>query len=93
MFNKYCKFALIYGFTRKTIQVLWHPFYDEEKRVPVLMSEKVSIIGLGGLFSSAYLPLYLLDDLANLEISMRSLDPNLYYRNNELKTFTDFVLK
>lgn len=74
----YAKVALIFGFTRKTIEVIRQPFYDEKNEFPLLVVEKAAIISIGGLCSAAYMPLYMLKDGVSMEIYARGLDPEKY---------------
>lgn len=92
MFNIYTNVALTYGMIRKVAQVVKKPYYDEQKQVPLLVTEKVGIVLLGGMFSAVYMPICMFQDVAHLEISMKGLDLKSYHMSSQPTTFLDYIL-
>jgi hypothetical protein len=95
--NKYVATTMSYGLIRKGIQIrnatITH--YDKNERqqirVPMLISDKVLITAWCGCISLYMWPLYLYNDLCNLEIILNKNLKHEWYNVNEKKYKVDYL--
>ena len=96
---------LTYGFGRKvcmtqgaTLDKETHDRYsassndDSERSRPMLLSERLMVIGVGGMYSTAAAPFYMLSDAGRLEVWARGGDPKEYgYNADKFRTIGDYI--
>ena len=97
--------ALAYGFGRKvcmtqgaTLDKETHNRYssnssDESDRIrPMLLSERMMAVAVGGMYSTACAPFYMLSDAGRLEVWARGGDPKEYgYNSDRFRTIGDYI--
>ena len=96
-FKPYASFALIYGFSRKILHthnasVKSYNMDFNAQKMPMLFTQRLSVIGIGGLISAVCLPLYVMDDMKELEVWIRGIDP-VSYDIDKPKYIWEFVMK
>lgn len=96
-FKTYSSIALTYGFSRKILHThdasikCYNKDYNSFK-IPMLFTQRLSVIGFGGLISAVYMPIYILKDTIELETWIRNVDPVLY-GIDEPELLYDFIMK
>lgn len=80
---RYTCACLTYGFTRKFVNTHGGTImtYDDDYKkvhVPMLHGQKACAIFCGGVISSIYMPLYVINDLCQIEMYVTKKDPKLY---------------
>jgi hypothetical protein len=89
--------TLSYGFFRKAFEMKDATIreYDwgkhEEKRVPVLISDKVLITGFCSLTTITLWPLYLLYDIRRIEVASRKLNHDSYLFPITKNNISDYI--
>ncbi len=107
MYHKYIAATVAYGVGRKVVTLSKYDSYErpdynkfnnerkefEKRKVPLLTTEKLGIIALGGVSSIFWWPLQLIRDLNKIEIAMRGLqDDDAFSTNLKPTYFLDFVV-
>lgn len=94
IFEKYVAIASVYGFIRKTYQIInVRTETFENKTVPLLFMDKVGIVAASTVASMYLAPIWMYNDVRRLEILLRGLDENDYFseRKSKYRHHTDVI--
>jgi hypothetical protein len=97
MYQYYIPATVGYGVLRKTFEVrnatIKH--YDSKEgktiKVPMLVTDKAALIVLSGLISMYAWPIHVGNDIRQLEMRFRGLDPAWYSLKDEKETIADYI--
>lgn len=97
LFDRYMGCAVMYGGVRKVLQTRDASLQTRDENhmkltVPLLVSQRISIITLGALVSAVYLPYFLLSDIAEAELALRGLDPR-HYDYSKPTTTLEYIVR
>jgi hypothetical protein len=92
MWKHYVACSFVYGTSRKILQTsngrcIETPKYKRYNMVPLLFTQRLAIIIIGGTISAVCLPMYAIKDLGRLEVAIRNVDPSLYGYGNATTIF------
>lgn len=97
-FPAYFALTASYGFNRKLLQVKdayvtdWF-YYDhtsENKKVPMLITDKVSLVLISMILTPSLWPFYLIKDMSEIEIKCRKLNREDYFSSKD-RYYIDYV--